>query len=961
MSIVELQQQENNGNSSSNSCVLPQLRGQAQRPVARADNDFLPQELMVALRQSALPSEYLGPSTTAHGHKSSRALPPGLSRRPDNAWHYARQREKYRFLLEQNPCTCGAGHDISFLCEAATPCLTHDQQNKPSAAQRPNDKSAVRALPIDPNESNIVLPESIVPQEFRLVKNVGVAPLEVYDDKNTTITEEHLRHVTVFPSLKPVSRAEVLKLKHTMNALLERITIEDSDLQGQTQLHNLLELIKEEQNIYNIVFHEIIRQVSVECKERGELLGKLRERYSSLLSRVPRQVKSLYEELIAQRALDRRLAEQLIQFKTTVGTLMLELEDVREHDRRVTEEAEIAQRDLKQALLESQKNASLLTEYHELYDLQRKRLEKQANVIAEERELWRDAAQTIALKVVMEHKLTTAKTLNLAEQAWYSLANHFAIYLMDKDTVDLTDVQKAANTWREIIETFDREQEQREYETSKNLNRLVHSIETLRNTFRQNHLDPDGKLLSIPDSKKTIEYLTQTRVWEELCTHEVEKFGGDTILVNEERMKKADRNLKRWIDMTERLLNRHPSSTTGESSEQEALKDLFDCIYLLHSQYRIRMTGENGLAQSIIFFVNVLETWNSKLNTYAHGSGKLNEAAWHAFYGQMEEWFDAINKTMTYIGKSMRFGETADSGKKKDEGKRIVDATSVLQQANKGLVSLRHYIESHNSRISDRALQLDAKMVHWLIQILIGLAPNQPTLSAEAREHLDANRIPTVNLIKIQKDLCEEITYMTGYIIKCCTSLTAEETINKRLEQRIGPELEVLDLKRMQDECNDWVYASKVILTELTGDESLVDIPPPIREVAKTSAKDEQISLDVTSKKPKEEEMKEVKTTDNNTISYEAINRGGLTERRQLERVFDNDTTAPSTTATASSKSAQVGFDALRTIAQLQQQLAESEARAAGLQEQTITLDVALREANQRIQQLESSQRPHQQ
>jgi hypothetical protein len=32
---------------------------------------------------------------------------------------------------------------------------------------------------------------------------------------------------------------------------------------------------------------------------------------------------SLHEELIAQRALDRRLAEQLIQFKSTVGTLML--------------------------------------------------------------------------------------------------------------------------------------------------------------------------------------------------------------------------------------------------------------------------------------------------------------------------------------------------------------------------------------------------------------------------------------------------------------------------------------------------------------------------------------------------------------------------------------------------------------------------------------------------------------
>jgi len=59
---------------------------------------------------------------------------------------------------------------------------------------------------------------------------------------------------------------------------------------------------------------------------------------------------------------------------------------------------------------------------------------------------------------------------------------------MDKDTIDLTDVQKSANGWREIIEIFDREQEQREYETIKNLNRLTKSIETLQNTFRQNHL-----------------------------------------------------------------------------------------------------------------------------------------------------------------------------------------------------------------------------------------------------------------------------------------------------------------------------------------------------------------------------------------------------------------------------------------------------------------------------------------
>jgi hypothetical protein len=34
-----------------------------------------------------------------------------------------------------------------------------------------------------------------------------------------------------------------------------------------------------------------------------------------------------------------------------------------------------------------------------LYDLQRKRLEKHINVIVSEKELWREAAHTIALKV----------------------------------------------------------------------------------------------------------------------------------------------------------------------------------------------------------------------------------------------------------------------------------------------------------------------------------------------------------------------------------------------------------------------------------------------------------------------------------------------------------------------------------------------------------------------------------
>ena len=129
-------------------------------------------------------------------------------------------------------------------------------------------------------------------------------------------------------------------LQHTLDAMLERAgvasNLKDSDLKGPTevregeregeregwreggregerdyvlklmlwkwmietnchsifpQMHNLLELVQKEQAIYNICFHELIRQVSVQCVERGELLASIRKRYSNLLDRIPRQVK----------------------------------------------------------------------------------------------------------------------------------------------------------------------------------------------------------------------------------------------------------------------------------------------------------------------------------------------------------------------------------------------------------------------------------------------------------------------------------------------------------------------------------------------------------------------------------------------------------------------------------------------------------------------------------------------
>ncbi len=103
------------------------------------------------------------------------------------------------------------------------------------------------------------------------------------------------------------------------------------------------------------------------------------------------------------------------------------------------------------ALNEAQKNASLLEEYHELYELQRARLEKAILVLTDEREMWTKAAYSIGLKITEENNLNNTKRLNMTESSWFKLAMHFSIFLADKDTKELETVQRLADDWRTAI------------------------------------------------------------------------------------------------------------------------------------------------------------------------------------------------------------------------------------------------------------------------------------------------------------------------------------------------------------------------------------------------------------------------------------------------------------------------------------------------------------------------------
>lgn len=98
-------------------------------------------------------------------------------RKTDSAWNYEKQRDKLKFLLEQPVCSCGAGKDISFIYD----CSLHKPEAKPITSKY--DLSAVRAEePI--KEEAIEIPDTLIPEEYHVIKNQGVWPLKIEDKYN---------------------------------------------------------------------------------------------------------------------------------------------------------------------------------------------------------------------------------------------------------------------------------------------------------------------------------------------------------------------------------------------------------------------------------------------------------------------------------------------------------------------------------------------------------------------------------------------------------------------------------------------------------------------------------------------------------------------------------------------------------------------------------------------------------
>jgi hypothetical protein len=667
-------------------------------------------------------------------------------------------------------------------------------------------------------------------------------------------TEDHQKHATVFPSLNPSGRQEVLALKQALDAMLEKAGVPvggegnaATSLDGPTQLHNLLELIRTEQKIYNIVFHEVIRQVSISCVERGELLSELRTKYSGLLSKVPEQIKGLHEELLAQRAFGRRLASELMQFKDNVSELARELSTVKERDFAVMEQVKEDKELLQKALQASEKNSSALQEYRDIYEMHRRRFLSKISELKCERDIWEQAAYKLAnrIQVGEGQKLQDIRRLQICEQSWYSLVQHFSLLLSDRDLQQLVVVQEHAQSWKEASVQVVTDQ----LGIDRQLNSEMSSVGDSMSEWARRMENCKGSLESSEIDKlmKDIEH------WDQVLSKQYSHFAGEEVLRRQEQVQVLSHLVESWADQALAIFRRHcpleaaikpadskvgvvvpptggsskeeqsssdlllansaslpktelvqSSSPTGCSKEDEAramMTELNRSITAFLLDLGNQVTGENGVASVLLRVGTPVEAWSQKFKLISRSQDKrIAFSDQKKFHSDLGTWISSISSLLDAVKPADRMEDTK--------------LGELLAEIGSWIKAMTHFVNGKNSLISIEAEQVHTSLTHWMVDCLLYMT-RKP--GDESFELLFGNggKMTQAELVHQRMCLCEQFSGCTARITRCCSDVVYERAA--RLRQDGAPEdvaeSEVKELKKIEAECGEWIKMANFMLS----------------------------------------------------------------------------------------------------------------------------------------------------
>lgn len=397
------------------------------------------------------------------------------------------------------------------------------------------------------------------------------------------------------------------KLKEAMQDLLQSLDVE-GDTPYPTEMDTFMHIIREENKICQSVFQEIIRQVTVNMVERGEILSDIRKRYAKMFHKIPAHILQLHTELVAHRKLNRRLSEELHRAKDNIYDMLDQLNFVREHDDMVTEQAKEAQDKLLAILNEAESAEESREEFHNLYKMQRERLENQLRQSEKEKRLWVSAATNLALRMGKEYGMPDFLALHKCEEGRLRITKHIIVIISDNNNSDLRSVEHKVDDWRFKATQISKEIVQADYKcveilagVKKSMRKVLHNLTT---NEPQNEIELAHRLLNDFHVYDVSSLNEQLEYWIDQVLHVSSRFmSGKDVAIREEIVK-ARKMTTAWVESGFRVLRRNQDSTSGDEflAMNESLRAIQQDIFDWMNKLETRIVGEDGIS-SLVFLI----------------------------------------------------------------------------------------------------------------------------------------------------------------------------------------------------------------------------------------------------------------------------------------------------------------------------------------------------------------------
>ncbi|XP_054406561.1 axonemal dynein light chain domain-containing protein 1 isoform X1 [Pongo abelii] len=889
-------------------------------------NEFIPKEVLLSLTYAAsagpCPENLLPP-------KKIKTPQGTLPRLVDHVWHHPVRRNKFKYLIDHPVSLTGAGRDISFLYDVTyAKGQTREKAVCPPHLSRSLQSHDGVIVPHKPK----TLRDTLIPEEFHIVSSTGVSGLECYDDKYTTLLTDSENRLLLFPSMKPNKRVEVAQLNDVMDTMLERAGVENQEYTGPTKMHKLLHILKKEQTIYNVIFHELIRQVSVDCADRGELLSKVRERYVQMLDQIARQMIDFYKDLVTQRVMDQRILEELYNFKHVIEELTRELCLVRAHDVKLTKETEKAHKDLAQALLDAEKNAKMVEEYHDLYTLQRERMDNDMKQLVAERDIWSSATYELALKVIERNRVILARRLYLNEKGWNKYTKHFIILLSNKDTEDLALLQRLTQKWRNLVNKFKQEVEQMEESTSETLKIVKDGLIKWQEFFNEKDILSPNKG-NIFDS-----VLLDFKQWQKILNEKKEEFTGDVLLSKYDTLKIIKHLQENWADIGLGIFNRHKSLEGEMPSERQYMEEIIKNIQNLYKEYEIRINGDNGYSKILPSLISSLDFCSFKLENLEFPDTPLEE--WQEIDEKINEMKSQLDILLNLTGIVPQHID--------------VDSVSVLQAyifntIQQWLLKIGNEINNGNIELQHHMDELHISMIRWMVNLLILMIPNftdQDCLLKLEEESAEKHDIRVARLELDAIELTRKLYQYSSYLSSCCKGMVTAMALSKSTNSHKNATEDLYEVAKLKKECYEWINTCSCLLSNIKGRKITLLTYEEIEQLLEEEAVKEFIEPEIDeSFKEDEEESKEDRKLQEENKERTEEQPSTSTEKEKLIRfigedenvhskpLFETDVLSSWRESAKQGTLAQKYLEAMAVIEHMQEKLLEVENRARQAEE----------------------------